>query len=289
MNKTLLGISFALMAAFMLSTMNVLAKMLGQYMGPVEITFFRNIVSIALLIAILLFIKKLSVLKTERIWAHLIRATVGTTGMVLIMWSFILMPLTTATSLNFTAPLFVTLLSYPLLKEKVGLFRLSFILIGFVGVIIIAQPENEISKLALAVGLAGGFMNGLVAICLRWLGSTESTLTTNFYFLFFGLLGTAVFMPFVGEVPDVDITPLIILIGVVGLASLLLKTQGFRLAPAAIISPISYTMMVWAILFDYLIWDIMPSKMLLLGALIIVGSNLVIIWRENKIKKNLEN
>lgn len=272
----------------MLSTMNVLAKMLGQYMGPVEITFFRNIVSIVFLIVILIFIKKLSVLKTERIWAHLIRATVGTTGMVLIMWSFILMPLTTATSLNFTAPLFVTLLSYPLLKEKVGLFRFAFIFIGFLGVIIIAQPENEISTLALAVGLGGGFMNGLVAICLRWLGSTESTLTTNFYFLFFGLVGTAFFMPFVGEVPDVKITPLIILIGAVGLASLLLKTQGFRLAPAAIISPISYTMMIWAILFDYLIWDVAPTKMLILGASIIVGSNLVIIWRENKIKKRLE-
>lgn len=285
MNKTLLGICFAFTAAFMLSSMNVLAKIIGQYIGPIEITFYRNVVSIILLIAVLIYIRKLSHLKTERIWAHVIRTTIGTTAMVLIMWSFILMPLTTATSLHFTAPLFVTLLSYPLLKEKVGVFRFIFVLIGFVGVVIIAQPENEISTLSLVVGLTAGFMNGLVAICLRWLGSTESTLTTNFYFLFFGLLGTSLFIPFIGEVPPSSITPLILAIGIVGLASLLLKTQGFRLAPAAIISPISYTMMVWAILFDYLIWKTVPSSTLIIGATIIIVSNLIIIWRENKIKK----
>lgn len=272
----------------MLSTMNVLAKILGQYIGPVEITFFRNIVSIILLITALFFIKKLSHLKTKRIYAHLIRAFIGTTAMILIMWSFIIMPLTTATSLHFTAPLFVTLLSYPLLKEKVGLFRFVFIATGFIGVIIIAQPENDIPTLSLIIGLTAGFMNGLVAICLRWLGSTESTLTTNFYFLFFGLIGTAFFMPFMGEIPPMNITPLIFAIGVVGLASLLLKTQGFRLAPAAIISPISYSMMVWAILFDYFIWNSIPSKSLIIGACIIIGSNLLIIWRENKIKKAKE-
>lgn len=285
MNKTILGISFALMAAFMLSSMNVLAKILGQYVGPIEITFYRNLVSIILLITLLFFIKKLSTLKTKRIWAHVIRTTIGTTAMVLIMWSFILMPLTTATSLHFTAPLFVTLLSYPLLREKVGIFRFSMAFIGFLGVLIIAQPENEISTLSLVIGLTAAFMNGLVAICLRWLGSTESTFTTNFYFLFLGLLGTSLFMPFIGDIPEINTLPFIILIGIVGLASLLLKTQGFRLAPAALLSPISYTMMVWAILFDYLVWDTVPSFTLLLGASIIIISNLIIIWREHQVKK----
>lgn len=280
MNNTLLGICFALSAALMLSTMNVVAKLLGQYIGPIEITFYRNVVSIILLIGLIFIIKKIHLLKTKRIWAHIIRTAIGTTGMILIMWSFILMPLATATSLHFTAPLFVTLLSYPLLKEKVGLFRFIFVFIGFAGVLIIAQPENEISTLSLIVGLTAGFMNGLVAICLRWLGSTESTLTTNFYFLFIGLIGTSLFMPFIGSSPNIDIAPLVFLIGVVGLASLLLKTQSFRLAPAALISPISYTMMVWAILFDYFIWDSIPSTSLILGVSIIITSNLIITWRE---------
>ena len=166
----------------------------------------------------------------------------------------------TATSLHFTAPLFVSLLSYPLLKEKVGWFRILFIIIGFLGVLIIAQPDNDISNFHLFIGLTAGFMNALVAICLRWLGDTEDSFTTTFYFLFFGLLLTSLFMPFVGTLPDVNILHLIFAMGVVGVSSLLLKTQSFRLAPAALISPISYTILIWAILFDWLIWDTIPTK-----------------------------
>jgi drug/metabolite transporter (DMT)-like permease len=276
------GVAFALSAAIMLSTMNMFAKLLGEFYSPIEISFYRNIIAIVLLLGGLAVLGKLSLLKTKRPKAQFIRSIVGTIGMIFTMWTVTILPLTTATALIFTAPLFVVLMSYPLLKEPVGLMRLTAVAVGFLGVILIAQPENDVSLTDLIIGLIAGFLNGLVAICLRWLGNTESTATTNFYFLFYGLIGTSLAMPFIGEMPTVETSPWIVGVGIVGLLSLLLKTQGFRLGPAALISPISYTMMIWAITFDYFIWNTVPNIPVTTGATIIISSNIFILWRENR-------
>jgi len=284
-DSPLKGVLFALAAAAMLSSMNMFGKLLGAYQDPIEVTFYRNLIALILLVGGLFFLKKLYLVKTKRPFAQFARAFIGTVGMLFSMWAVIIMPLTTATAFLFTAPLFVTLLSYPLLKERVGILRFGAVLIGFSGVLLIARPETNISLFEISVGLAAGFFNGLVAICLRWLGNTESTATTNFYFMLYGLIGTALFMPFVATAPTVIETPWIIGIGIVGLLSLLFKTQGFRLGPAALISPVSYTMMIWALIYDFLIWQTIPTWPILMGASIIILSNIFILWREHQKSK----
>lgn len=115
------AILFALLNAFSLSAMSLFAKLMGNYFGPVEVTFFRNIASFALLVIILLSMRQIpEILRTDRPWAHLIRSSIGTIGMIFGMWSYHLSPLALATLLYFTSPLFVALLSYPVLGEKVG-------------------------------------------------------------------------------------------------------------------------------------------------------------------------
>ena len=280
------GICFALSAAAMLASMNMFAKLLGTIHDPVEITFYRNLVALVLLLIGLLSLRKIKLIKTKRPVAQFIRSFVGTVGMLFSMWAVVLLPLTTATALLFTAPLFVTLLSYPILKEHVGLLRFCAVLVGFSGVLLIARPESDISLFSLCVGLTAGFFNGMVAICLRWLGNTENTATTNFYFLFYGFIGTGLAMPFMGQLPTPETFPWVMGLGIVGLLSLLLKTQGFRLGPAALISPVSYTMMVWAIIYDYFIWDTIPPLPVMMGATIIIASNLFIIWRGKQEKIN---
>jgi len=86
---------------------------------------------------------------------------------------------------------------------------------------------------------------------------------------------TLLLMPFSGfTLPDVNMNWVIIALGVTGLASLLLKTQSFRLGPASLISPISYSMIIWAGLYDWFIWDRLPDMYLILGAAIIIASNI---------------
>ena len=276
LNRPLAGVVYAALAAVMLASMNMCAKLLGDLLNPIEITFYRNIVSIFFLISIVVFWKKIPLLyQTKRPYAQMTRAVVGSTGMFFCIWAVLLMPLSMATAFIFTAPLFVSLLSVLILKEKMTLSKLLFTIIGFAGILFIARPEIEGEYWIILVGLAAGFFNGWVAICLRWLGSSEHTITTNFYFFLYGTIMTLLLMPFSGfTLPDVNMNWVIIALGVTGLASLLLKTQSFRLGPASLISPISYSMIIWAGLYDWFIWDRLPDMYLILGAAIIIASNI---------------
>lgn len=288
----LMGILFAALNALMLAGMSLFAKLLANYYGPVEVTFFRNIFSLIALLAWLIYARKLFILKTERPFAHLIRGAVGTIGIVLGAWALSIMPLAETTILLFTSPLWTVLLAYPILGERFGLFRLSAVLFGFLGVIIIANPTSDLHALPLIgvlIGLGWGFSSGMVDIMLRWLGKTENANTTVFYFVLFGTLTCGLHWPW-AEIQDgsFSLSALWIIcgLGLTGLLSLMFKTQSYRLAEASIIAPVMYSMIIWTMLFDYLFWDKTPGWNVILGASIIILSNAFILYRENKIKKN---
>lgn len=286
-----MGIMFAALNAFMLAAMSLFAKLLATYYGPVEVTFFRNIFSLIALLGWLIYARKLFTLKTDRPWHHLIRSAVGTVGIVLGAWALSLMPLAETTILLFTSPLWTVLLAYPILGERFGIYRLSAVLIGFLGVIIVANPTSDLNALPLLgilVGLGWGFSSGLVDIMLRWLGKTENTNTTVFYFVLFGTVTCGLHWPW-AEIQDgafsLKAVWIICGLGVTGLLSLLFKTQSYRLAEASIIAPIMYSMIIWTMLFDYLFWSKVPGWNVILGATIIVASNAFILYREKKLQK----
>lgn len=287
----MIAIGFALLNAFMLSAMSLFAKLLGQYFQPVEITFFRNLSSFFFLVIFLVMMGNMrGIHKTSHPRAHFVRSAIGTAGIIVGMWSFLLSPLAVATTLFFTAPLFVVILSYPVLGEKVGPLRIGGVIAGFIGVACIAypaftNPDNEVSVLGVIVGLSYGFLAGCVDICLRWLGKTESSSTTTFYFLIFGILATAFYWPFSPQSPlnhDAASLLIIVFLGLTGVISLLAKSQSYRLGQASLVAPMAYTMILWAGLFDYFIWDKIPGMEILFGSALIISSNLFILWRENR-------
>ena len=290
-NKPLLGILCMVSAAAFLSVMNLLTKQLGSIFSANDIVILRNIATVSLLIFGLIILRRLELLKTARPGAQFIRAVVGTAAFTCFVIAFIMLPLGLVTALGFTAPLFTALLSYPLLKERVSWQRFLAIAVGFSGVLVFVGPEWSDNKLGISLALFAGFLNGFVQISLRWLGRTEHTATTNFYFMLFGLLFCLFLMPFfpampVSAIPDQ--TFLLFLLGIVSLGSLLLKTQAYRYGDAALISPFSYTMILWAFLFDYLFYNRLPTASLLVGGSIIIGSNLFILYREHRKKKLMQ-
>ena len=288
-----MGILFAAINAFMLAGMSLFAKLLATYFGPVEVTFFRNIFSLVALFLWLFFAGKLFLLKTKRPWAHLFRSTIGTIGIVLGAWALAIMPLAETTILLFTAPLFVVLLSYPVLKEPVGIYRLSAVFFGFMGVIVMANPSsnvNELPFLGLIIGLGWGFFAGCVDLCLRWMGKTENSTTTVFYFVLFGTITTGLHWPFAEIKPNsfsIDALWIIVGLGMTGLLSLLSKTQSYRLAEASLIAPVMYSMIIWTMIFDYIFWAKEPSINVIIGATMIIASNIFILYRESRVKLNL--
>jgi len=288
-NHPIKGAGFSAINAFMLSCSAVVCKFLAEYFGAIEIIFFRNLFGIPLLVIGFLILRQTLTLKTERPWHHLLRSSIGTVAVIIGVWAISLLPLAEMTILFFTCPMFVIILSAIFLKEKIGIYRISAVIACFIGVIIIASPENDITPLALTTGLLYAFGAAAVDICLRWLGNTENSSTTTFYFLTFGLIATALYLPASNTIQNFEWSwPLLLLLtglGVSNIIALLAKSQSFRLAEASIIAPITFTMIIWAGLFDYIIWNRIPSLELIIGGTIIIASNLIVIYREEIKKK----
>src|SRR5688572_5756488 len=119
------GATLIVISVFMIAAMNALAKYLGETHHPVELTFYRNIIILSGLCAWFHMTRSWGLVRTQRIKSHIGRALVGTSGVVLAFWAVTKLPLADATTLLYTAPLFVVLLSYPMLGERVGPFRIG--------------------------------------------------------------------------------------------------------------------------------------------------------------------
>lgn len=285
-NNPLQGAAFSALNAAMIAAASIFMKFLSDFFGPVEIVFFRNLIGLPLLIVGFTMLRQTLTLKTNRPWHHVIRSSIGTIGIICGAWAVSILSLAETTILFFTAPLYVVALSPLLLKEKIGVYRIAAVIIGFGGVVIMAGPTTNFPLLGLIAGLLWGFFAGLVDISLRWLGSTENSSTTTFYFLGLGLVATSLYLPFSNTITNFDwswvLITLIIGVSLTNVIAQLAKAHSFRLAEASFIAPITYTMILWAVLFDYMIWNEIPTLEVLIGGTIIIASNLFIIYRENK-------
>jgi drug/metabolite transporter (DMT)-like permease len=283
--KLWVGVLCALFAGLFISIMNFSAKILSDQIDPIVITFWRNLGALSLLILYFLITKKTHFIKTQKPIGQLIRAVLGTIGMVLSVWAYTLLPMTQAAVIGFTSPFFILMLSFPLLGEIVGKFRVFATAFGFSGVLVIIgfDTTESLNTLGIIVSICWAFFNALVLICLRWLGKTEHALTTVFYFMLIGLIMCALYLPFAPAImPDETMYLWVGIIGFIGLLSLIFKTEAYRHAPTSVIAPIAYAILIWTTFLDFIVWDIVAGLNTWIGASIIITANLVIIWRESK-------
>ena len=286
-DNILKGAVLIIISVFMIAAMNALAKFLTGNYHPIEITFYRNIVILIGFVSWLQFTNQWHLIKTNNMKDQIYRAVVGTCGVVLAFWGISKLPLADATILLYAAPLFVTLLSYPLLGEKVGLFRCCAILVGFFGIIIVAAPEGKnLAMDGIAITLCAALFHALTQLQLRKLGKNENPLTTVFYFMLFGTSLTGIAMPFVYTAPPTfDAYPFLLLIAMAGILQQILKTIGYSMAPTAIVTPINYFGLLWASLIGFVVWHEIPTFNVYVGAGIIIAANLFILWREQHLRK----
>lgn len=271
----------------MIAANNAIAKYLSFDMHPIEVAFYRNVVVLTGLAAWFQFSKKWSLLKTQDILGHIYRAAVGTAGVVLSFWALSKLPLADATTLFYAAPLIVCALSFPMLGEKVGWIRGTVILIGFAGIAIVANPTGHslsIDGIALALGAA--FFHALTQLQLRKLGKSEHPMTTVFYFMLFGsfITGTAVPFVFTGA-PEFSLMPIMFTLSLTAVSQQILKTYGYSMAPASLLTPINYTGLLWASIIGFVVWGTVPQSSLYLGGSIVIAANIFIVWREQYLKK----
>jgi len=285
--RPLLGIALKLSGTVLLAGMAALVKVLSTKYPIMEIAFFRSVFGLLTVVVLILASReRLGWLRSKHPWAHVRRGMVGVGGLATTFLTLSLLPLADATALSFSAPLFLVMFAIPLLGERVGIYRLSAVAIGFVGVVMIAQPHVTGGEgvtpqpLGVAVGVLAAVLIALAQIALRFAGRTERTYTTVFYFSLSCALISALALPFGWTNPDWGGFTLLALTGLLGGVSQLCFTQSYRYADATALASFDYATLVWALFIGLIFFDEFPTAMVIGGALIVIASGLFIVFRE---------
>lgn len=283
-DRPLFAIGLRLLAMVMLAATYVFSKMLAERGAHItEITFYRQLFAFPVAAAWAFATIGITVFKPKApLRMHATRTVLGFTGMFFNFGAVVLLPLAEATSIGFTMPIFATILSAIFLGEKTGLRRWSAVLVGFVGVVIMAHPESaNFASVGLFVALGGAFITAIVAIVLRDLGRTETPPVIVFWFTLLSLPPLGLMALIWGGNHDATTWLLFVGIGVAGGAAQLLMTSSLRWGPISIVIPMDYSNMIWATWAGWVFWSSWPVPSTWIGAVLIAASGLYIAWREH--------
>ena len=268
------------------SLMDVLVKWSDAY--PVgQVLFFRGFCGIIPILFLIPRDRFLDFYKTTRPFLHFKRCLSGLIALIAIFIALRNLPLATVVSITFAAPIFTTIFSIFLLKEKVGLYRWLAVLVGFVGIIVITEPGFSslnfyyIYPIIFCLGLS------YVAIAIRKLSTTEPVWLISFFFSFsIAILGLlSLFQGWV--MPNFLDLFLLSMVGILGGLANLWLSQSYKYSEVSLVTPLKYLALVFAIIFGYFIWSEVPTLKTLMGALLVILSSFIIFRREMTLKNRL--
>lgn len=279
----MLAIVLRLAAMLMLASTYVCGKLLAERaVGIGEIVFYRQLFAFPVVAAWLLITSGAQTLRTSRIGMHASRTVLGMLGMLLNFGAVALLPLAESTSIAFTMPIFATIFSALVLHEKIGLHRWSAVILGFIGIIIMAHPDSHnLGSIGVLVALTGAVVTAIISIVLRDLNRTEQAPTIVFWFTTLSLPPLALLALFTGKAHDPDTWSLLVLLGMTGGAAQLLMTSSLRWGPVSLVIPMDYSQLIWATWAGWFFWSAWPSLASWSGAVLIAASGLYIAWREH--------
>lgn len=279
-SPALRGIANIVLAVGLFAAMDALVKHLAVSYPVLQLVFFRSLFAFLPLTLLIAHSGGLSALATTRPLGHVLRSMTGLVSMLLFFLAFALLPLAEAIALSFAGPLFLTVLSIPLLGEQVGLRRWAAVIVGFLGVLIIVRPGAGVFGPEALIPVGAALAYAFAMIFVRKLSRSETNAAIVFYFTLSCTILSALGLPFVWVTPTLADLPALIGIGLLGGAAQLFMTQAFRLAAAAVVAPFEYLAILFGIGFGYAFWGEIPDRWTLLGAAVVVASGLYILRRE---------
>lgn len=270
-----------LLAVALFALMDAGLKGLAAYYPPLQVAALRGAASLPLVLAWALATAGPQSLLRVRWSLHLLRGVLGVAMMAAFAYALRHMPLSTAYSIFFVAPLLITALSVPFLGEHVGPRRWVAIGMGLAGVIVVLRPTGEgVLSLAGVAVLVAALGYAISAITVRVLARTDSTQSMMVWLLAMMALGAGVLAwPDWVALRGVDAW-LIAGVGVAGALGQYAITEAFRLGEASLIAPLEYTALLWGVILDATLWGVLPDRVTWLGAAIIIASGLYLLHRE---------
>ena len=289
------GILYMLMASFSFAFMGGAVKILMQSLPPLEVTFFRNIFGVVI-IGVAIF--KTPLVQTGgKPLLLFFRGIMGFLAMLAYFYIIKYIPLGEAVTYNKTSPIFVAIFAYIFLKEKLPRIAILAILVGFIGIALIAKPElsTGFDKYDM-LGIFSGIGAALAYTSIRELRAYYDTRAIVLSFVGVGSIGPVLLMilaPYVDS-PELDmlfsefVMPTgmlwgyIIVVGVLGTFSQILMTKAYEYTKAGIVGAISYSNIVFALIVGVFLGDAIPDSWTILGILLVIGSGLLVAFSKDK-------
>ena len=278
------GIGLMMLGMLMFSANDALGKWLVATYSVGQILFIRSIASFAVLSPFILRAGPRPYREAPQPWLQALRVALSTLEVACFYAAVWYLPLADAMTFYLAGPIYVTALSAIFLGETVGPYRWGAVLTGFVGVVIALGPAGGAFGLGHLIAVAGSIFYALLMIVTRQLRDTSHVVLASTQALGALTFGIAT-APFAWSVVNLHDYLLLSLLGVVSIGAIVLVNQSLKFAPASIVVPYQYTLIVWAILFGYLVFGDVPGAQTLAGAAIIIASGLFIFLREQRLSR----
>ena len=256
-------------SALLFSIMGVCIRFASETVDNPTVVFFRNAVGLFIFIP-MLFKQGLSFIKTDKLWMHTWRSVVGLAAMYGFFYAIAHLKLSNAMVFSYSSPIFIPLIAYFFLKEKISLGMIIAAVVGLIGVLLVAKPDQGMFNALSVIGLGACFLSAMAFVTVRALTSTEPPERIVFYFCIFGTLISSIPMFWHWRAFTLKELALLITAGLLANISQLFMSYAYSLAPAGQIGPMNYIAIVFAGIWGFIFWHEIPDMFSILGISIIL-------------------
>ncbi|QMU58682.1 MAG: EamA family transporter [Boseongicola sp.] len=274
------GIAYALLAYGLFSSHDVIVKSLGATYQTFQIIFFSVLLSMPLLLFMLMRDETKGTLIPNHPWWSAARTMAAVVSGSSAFYAFSVLPLAQAYAIIFAAPLIITVLSIPILGEKVGLHRWAAVVVGLIGVIIVLRPGSTVLTLGHVAAITCAVGGATASIIVRKIGRDERSAVLLLYPMMANFVVMAIALPFVYEPMPIQHLGLIAAMAILAFVAGLCLIAAYTRTDAAIVAPMQYSQIIWAPLFGAFFFAEMADRQTWIGASIVIASGLYIVLRE---------
>jgi drug/metabolite transporter (DMT)-like permease len=277
----LAGVGLMLLGVFMFSFGDALGKYLVSTYAVGQLLWLRACAAL-LVLSPLIWRSREQFFRMERPRLQAIRVLLSTLEVAAFFLATVYLPLADVTTYYLACPIFVTALSALVLGERVGWRRWSAILIGFGGVLIALRPSAQTVSWPAMIALGGSISFSLLMLITRSLRATPDIVMATTQFVGTFVLG-ALMSPFGWVTPSVGSLAVFAAAGGISVTALVCVNRSLKLAPASVVVPYQYSMIVWAVTFGIIVFGVVPQPATIIGAAIIIAAGLYIFLRERRL------
>ena len=265
------GLLPALGSALCFAIMAMCIKIASSELHSTQLVFFRSLFGLIIILPIVLP-KGMTFIKTSILKMHIFRGFISICAMCCFFYAIANIGLSESTLLNATSPLFIGLMSMPILKEKVSLSTAIALVIGFIGVVFILKPGTALFTFAALVGLCSGFFIASAKVLVRYMANTEPVLRTVFYFSITTTIYSGLLMFWFWQTPSYADIGMMVLAAICATGGQTLLTYSFTHNKAVTVAPFTYVTVVIATIIGWVGWNELPDLGSSIGAILIISA-----------------